>query len=755
MKLWLTSLLFSFVLCSLPFAATPAQEKPAAEKGALRTWKAKEGTFSTEAKLLEKKGEEVVLERQDGKVITVPLAKLSFDDRVYVADWLKNSVFGGPATPAKPVTPPASGDTPAPAKEDAFDAAAVLKSWDVPYEPVQLTLLSRWKLDRKPDYLEFTADGELVYAAFYREAKHLIYQAKDAKLLHTIEYGTAPLTAAAISPDGKHLVTTLGDKGCGVYDIAAQKEVFVHERPKNTTRLLMMAGKSTWLVASQPNGVWHRYPLLGGRGLEVPLPRPADAAGEAPEPAADTHTELASSADGTRLLVSYSSKLGGVLIATFNEDGTAKDPYVVPIRGPLNGPVAMGNRISCFQLVNNQLFWMRQFDEPGNSPLLPFRLLAPAPPQIFVSPDDQFSMIFEPTPGVLTFKHLNSMYSKGFQLYDQYKPELVRMNWGQERLAFCDAEGGLEILKFSGLQSPAQKIDADLQAWLLNKQDDRIEKMAAVLEKEKGEFAGTMGGESKLKFMVNYLLTAQPLRYIKGHPPLVEWNKRAAETRLGRYHRLELAIGAAWRSRGGGFANTVTPEGWKGFHEKLAEAEEIVESFAKEATIPPIAYPLIFDVAKGQQWDEDRVKKIVERMLKECPENHPAHASYSETLMPRWGGEIDDCKKYAERLVKEFPGPVGEGAYTAIALRLHNYHAAGIFDELGLDREKAQAGVKHLFRDQLDTPRYRQTELLMAILARNSEKAREWKAEIVRKNDAWLPGVMQEAFFTKIMTLLN
>jgi hypothetical protein len=141
--------------------------------------------------------------------------------------------------------------------------------------------------------------------------------------------------------------------------------------------------------------------------------------------------------------------------------------------------------------------------------------------------------------------------------------------------------------------------------------------------------------------------------------------------------------------------------------------------------------------------------------LKECPENFAAHASYAESILPRWGGGADDCKKYAERVAEKNPGPIGEAAYSAIALRLHLFHSQGVFEELGFDRERAQAGLKHLFRNNLDTPLYRQSELLLAVLARDADKAREWKAEVIKHHDGWVDGVMKEAFFHRIMSLLK
>lgn len=64
--------------------------------GEVRTWKDKSGKFSIRAELVESDGTTVKLKRADGKVISVPVDRLSDQDRQFL-EAQEKSAFGGAA----------------------------------------------------------------------------------------------------------------------------------------------------------------------------------------------------------------------------------------------------------------------------------------------------------------------------------------------------------------------------------------------------------------------------------------------------------------------------------------------------------------------------------------------------------------------------------------------------------------------------------------------------------------------------------
>jgi hypothetical protein len=97
---------------------------------------------------------------------------------------------------------------------------------------------------------------------------------------------------------------------------------------------------------------------------------------------------------------------------------------------------------------------------------------------------------------------------------------------------------------------------------------------------------------------------------------------------------------AAWDARGGGFAHTVTEEGWKLFYKYLEEAEAILLPAWKERPDRPEIATLMLDIslgcrgnalAKGRLWLERTVEAEFDHL--------PAYVIYLWMLRDRWYGD--------------------------------------------------------------------------------------------------------------------
>src|SRR5205085_1588049 len=69
----------------------------------------------------------------------------------------------------------------------------------------------------------------------------------------------------------------------------------------------------------------------------------------------------------------------------------------------------------------------------------------------------------------------------------------------------------------------------------------------------------------------------------------------------------------AWDARGGGWANTVTPEGWKLFHERLEMASVFLEKGYQLDPADPAAATAMLHVELGQGRGKDVMEKWFQR----------------------------------------------------------------------------------------------------------------------------------------------
>jgi hypothetical protein len=106
---------------------------------------------------------------------------------------------------------------------------------------------------------------------------------------------------------------------------------------------------------------------------------------------------------------------------------------------------------------------------------------------------------------------------------------------------------------------------------------------------------------------------------------------------------------AAWRARGGGYANTVSPEGWQLFSERYAKAEAALLSVEPNGREHPAWYARYLEVLHHT----GRPKKDLFAAFDEAKKRHPGyHELYfyvAHTLTPRWGG---DYRQY-DRFIRE------------------------------------------------------------------------------------------------------
>lgn len=113
--------------------------------------------------------------------------------------------------------------------------------------------------------------------------------------------------------------------------------------------------------------------------------------------------------------------------------------------------------------------------------------------------------------------------------------------------------------------------------------------------------------------------------------------------------RGSLAIRAAWDARGGGWANSVTEEGWKGFREGLAQARGHLEAAWRELPEASSAAALMITVAMGDGSGEEAA--WFARATAADPACESAWSRMRNATLPRWGGSTRALLKLAAQAV--------------------------------------------------------------------------------------------------------
>lgn len=98
-------------------------------------------------------------------------------------------------------------------------------------------------------------------------------------------------------------------------------------------------------------------------------------------------------------------------------------------------------------------------------------------------------------------------------------------------------------------------------------------------------------------------------------------------------------LSEAWKERGTGYADTVTEEGWKGFHEHLAKAaSHLGRAWKANPAVPFAAEQMITVTMGGAGIDHIDERGWFDRATAACFDYAPAYDSLLWAYRPRWGG---------------------------------------------------------------------------------------------------------------------
>jgi len=126
-----------------------------------------------------------------------------------------------------------------------------------------------------------------------------------------------------------------------------------------------------------------------------------------------------------------------------------------------------------------------------------------------------------------------------------------------------------------------------------------------------------------------------------------------------------------WKARGGGFANTVTEDGWKLFHDRVdIAAQTLVDAFTLPTKCPEW-YLTMQLVARAQDRDSDTLASIFQKAIAFEPDYQYFYRVQAESLLPKWGGEEGEMARFAGQIADRIGGKQGDIAYYQIAAFLN------------------------------------------------------------------------------------
>jgi hypothetical protein len=156
----------------------------------------------------------------------------------------------------------------------------------------------------------------------------------------------------------------------------------------------------------------------------------------------------------------------------------------------------------------------------------------------------------------------------------------------------------------------------------------------------------------------------------------------------------EILTKYAWKARGGGYAPTVTDNGWKLFNERIASARQILDEATSLPARCPHWYAVMQTIATAQGWP----RSDYDRLFAEAIQREPSYETYyfkkAHYLLTRWHGRPGEAVAFLDESLSLHPA--GAEIYARIAWSQIHLFGGDFFKESGYSWEKTQAGFEAL-----------------------------------------------------------
>ncbi len=208
-----------------------------------------------------------------------------------------------------------------------------------------------------------------------------------------------------------------------------------------------------------------------------------------------------------------------------------------------------------------------------------------------------------------------------------------------------------------------------IQADLVAEKFDDLDHLAAQLRLDKSRFPG---GDWKLRMFYSALDAPQltDKDSVEHIAHLENWMKLRPESITARVALATSLHRWAWVARGNGRVDTVPPEGWRLFNDRIQNAYTVLQGAANMATMCPQWYSEMMTVGLAQSWPLDRMRDIFARGIQFEPGYYYLYQQFAEYLLPKWHGHPGDSSAFAKSSADALSGDASDILYFQIAAGL-------------------------------------------------------------------------------------
>lgn len=157
------------------------------------------------------------------------------------------------------------------------------------------------------------------------------------------------------------------------------------------------------------------------------------------------------------------------------------------------------------------------------------------------------------------------------------------------------------------------------------------------------------------------------------------WANRSPKSPIAHLNVAYTLVNRAWQIRGGGYANSVSPEQWEGFNTYSLKARDYLLQKKDIAHKNPGWYSQMLRIGFTQSMPETEFKKILDEGRSRFPDYEGIAYAAIDHYSPKWGGSAQAIKSFVDEYVMRLPVAEQNGRYA----QMYNYVFQVHFRDVG------------------------------------------------------------------------
>jgi hypothetical protein len=149
---------------------------------------------------------------------------------------------------------------------------------------------------------------------------------------------------------------------------------------------------------------------------------------------------------------------------------------------------------------------------------------------------------------------------------------------------------------------------------------------------------------------------------------LLAWADSRPKSLVASMAAVKVAKYRAWKARGGGYANTVTDEGWKVFREHQLKAWSLMRAAEHVGAVDAALYNEMLKSCQDLEKPRAELDAILGKLVALDPGFDHAYISVANYLRPRWHGSAEELHEFALRATEQSRPAMGPIMYARIAI---------------------------------------------------------------------------------------